>query len=110
MAGKPGRSGGARAGAGRKKAVRPEAEPTPKSATAESTGVYDDPVDFLMGVMNDPLASPAARLRAAVAAAQYKNTRTKDGGKKEAREKAAGEIASTSRFAPTSPPKLSRVA
>jgi phage terminase small subunit len=107
MAGVKGRSGGARQGAGRpKKASQeaPEAAPKPKNSN-KSSRTKQDPLDFLMAVVNDPLASPALRVRAAIAAAQYKHTKRHDGGKKdEVGDKA--KKAGSGRFSPAKPPKL----
>lgn len=57
-----------------------------------------DPLTFLENVMNDTTAPLKDRIRAAVAAAQYRHTKRHDGGKKdEAQEKA--EKAAAGRFA-----------
>ena len=97
MAGKPGRSGGARAGAG-----RPKKPPAPKPP-APPAG--DTPLDFLMGLMNDLKQDPKLRFRAAVAAAQYVHDKRHDGGKKP-RQAEAAKKASTGRFGAGVPPKL----
>lgn len=90
MAGKPGRSGGARPGAGRK--------PVPPVETATS-----DPLEFLIGVMNGSIPANATQVRAAVAAAQYVHTKKGDGGKKEeAADKA--KKAAGGKFGPAKPP------
>lgn len=92
MAGVKGRSGGAREGAGRK----PDVAELPHT---------DDPLQFLLNTMNDGKVPIAQRVRAAVAAAQYKHTKRADGGKKEeAAAKAAA--AGAGRFKPEAPPKL----
>ncbi len=95
MAGMPGRSGGYRPGAGRK----------PKPVAPLEAEVTDDPLHFLLAVMNDSAADPKLRVRAAVAAAQYVHTRTKDGGKKEAKQDAAQDAAA-GKFQPAAPPRL----
>jgi phage terminase small subunit len=93
MAGVKGRSGGAREGAGRK--PKP-----PASAPEEMT-----PLEFLEAVMHGLIDPTQAQLRAAVAAAQYVHPKVGEGGKKEAKEKAATE-AGQGRFAPKQAPRL----
>ena len=99
MAGMPGRSGGPRPGSGRKPKV---------AAPAGTSEPVQDPLDYLMSVVNDPDADAALRVRAATAAAQYIHTRTKDGGKKD-RQQADAEGVASGRFAPKAPPKLAAV-
>jgi phage terminase small subunit len=96
MAGKPGRSGGARPGAGRP--PKPQEPPPP----APPTG--DTPLAFLLGVMNDLAQEPALRVRAAVAAAQYVHMKKGDGGKKEEQDAKAGKAAA--KFSTAAPPRL----
>lgn len=67
-----------------------------------------DPLEYLMSVVNDPGADAALRVRAATAAAQYMHTKTKDGGKKDRQQADAAGVAS-GQFAPTAPPKLAAV-
>lgn len=102
MAGVKGRSGGPRANAGgaRKGAGRKKKPPPVLAVPADQ-----DPLAFLLSVMNSADADARLRVRAAVAAAQYVHTKQADGGKKEAAEKAARDAAS-SRFAPATPPRL----
>lgn len=99
MAGKPGRSGGLRSGAGRKAKDKPEEPENPYSAE-------QDPLDFLIQVMNNPLEDRTLRVRAAITAAQYMHTKKGDGGKKDERKDAADKIANGGRFNPIAPPKL----
>ena len=68
-------------------------------------GAQRDPLDFLLSMQNDPLVDPRLRLRAAIAAAQYKHTKRGDGGKKEEAATLA-EQAGKGRFAPKAPTKL----
>jgi phage terminase small subunit len=119
MAGKKGCSGGARPGAGRPKKVRPPVDPVATSAAAETAPAeppapvephYTDPIQFLMTVVNNPLAPQNERVRAAIAAAGYLKKRPHDGGKKEETQEKANSVAGGSRFAPSAPPKLARVA
>ena len=69
-------------------------------------GAQRDPLDFLLSMQNDPLVDPRLRLRAAIAAAQYKHTKRGDGGKKEEKAAAASQAATTGRFAQKMPPRL----
>lgn len=98
MAGKPGRSGGARPGAGRK----------PKPPDKPLTIKADDPLEFLLEVMQDPEANPTLRVRAAIAAVQYKHHKKGEGGSKDAKNKAAQD-AGGGRFGAGAPPKLAAV-
>jgi len=99
MAGKPGRSGGKREGAGRKPGP-------PKSAGVSADAApANDPLMFLLSVMNDPLADAVLRVRAAVTACQYTHAKKGEGGKKEAREEAA-KAAAGGRFSTAAPPRL----
>lgn len=107
----PGTHGGRRPGAGRKPKVRPvEAEASPAVATPVAAPAlqYDDPLDFLLTVMNDPAASRAERMRAAITVAQYRHAKKGERGKKEQRRDAAHQVAG-GRFAPGAPPKLRAV-
>ena len=96
MAGKPGRSGGSRRGAGRK--------PKEKPPITTIDGI--DPLDFLTGVMQGKIQADPLQVRAAIAAAQYVHTKKGDGGKKEEKGDAAKRVAAGERFAPSAPPKL----
>jgi phage terminase small subunit len=95
MAGIPGRSGGARPGAGRK----------PKEPTiVQLAATYDDPAKFLAAVMNDIETDVKVRTDAAKALMPYKHARIGEGGKKEQRQKDAEKVAG--RFSAGAPPKL----
>lgn len=96
MAGKPGRSGGARSGAG-----RPKKEPQ----TVE-VGTTDDPKAFLTALMNTPSADVRVRADAAKALLPYIHKKLGDEGKKEGRQNAAKQ-AGKGLFAPQVPPKFS---
>lgn len=65
----------------------------------------DSPLDFLIGVMNDINQDPRLRVRAAIAAAQYKHLKRHDGGKKDEQGATARQTAK-GKFAPAAPPKL----
>lgn len=93
------RRGGARPTCNSQEAQDETTLPVAEPATFKS------PLEYLLFVMNDVSAPKADRLRAAITAAQYKNTKTKDGGKKEGRADAAERVAS-GKFAPSAPPKL----
>jgi phage terminase small subunit len=93
MAGKPGRSGGARPGAG-----RPPKDPDILAIAA----TYDDPMKFLRAVMNDSATEAKLRVDAAKALMPFVHQKLGEGGKKEARQEAAKKVAS--RFAPAAPP------
>jgi hypothetical protein len=65
----------------------------------------DTPLDFLIGVMNDPKQEPRLRVRAAVAAAQYAHMKKGDGGKKDEQRERAEKVGQ-GRFAPSAAPRL----
>lgn len=93
MAGVKGRSGGQRAGAGRK------AKPPVKYDTPPG-----DMLEFLQKVALGQIEASPIQVRAAVAAVQYTHTRRSDGGKKEEKDRKAE--AAAAKFAPSAPPKL----
>lgn len=96
MAGKPGRSGGARSGAGRKPKEKPDNKP-----------IVQEPTDMLTMLQNVALGMTEAtplQVRAAIAAVQYTHQKLGEGGKKEQRNEEAKKV--SSRFAPALPPKL----
>lgn len=100
MAGVKGRSGGPRPNSG---GARPGAGRKPGKTAAAPT---DDALKFLLGVMNDPTAPVAQRVRAAVAAVQYQHTKRGDGGKKDAAQAAANAAAGGKFGARKAPLKL----
>ena len=95
MAGKPGRSGGSRPGAG-----RPPKEP----ATLHLNVIYDDPDKFLKAVMNDSGTDAKLRVDAAKALLSAQVRRAENGGKKQEQADAAKKVAS--KFATATPPRL----
>lgn len=100
MAGVKGRSGGARAGAGRKK--NPENQGAEYSASTEGM----TPLDALEHFMNDPDVPVALRIKAATAAAPFKHKRQGEAGKKEsAKAAAAAAGAAPSRFTTRTGPR-----
>ena len=101
MAGKPGRSGGARAGSG----------PKPKAAQkleilvpALDALAHKDPKVFLLALMNDLEADVKLRADAAKALMPFMHTKLGEGGKKDQQQEAARKVAS--KFATATPPKL----
>ena len=98
MAGKPGKSGGARSGAGR--------PPKPKEeALTIATNGAQTPLAFLLSVMNDNEVEDRLRIDAAKAAAAYVHTKPGEVGKKDERQDAAKKAAS-GKFGASAPPKL----
>ncbi len=91
----PGRSGGARPGAGRKPKEPAEAD-------------YDDPLEFLRAVMRGTVDPSPAQLKAAIAATQYVHAKKGEGGKREDTQREA-ERAAGGKFAAAAPPKLTAV-
>lgn len=84
---------------------RAKVEPKPPAGQSVSDAATRTPLEFLEAVMNDPTTPLKDRIRAAVAAAQYRHTKLHDGGKKDEAGRKA-EKASVGRFAPKAPPKL----
>lgn len=99
MAGKPGRSGGARAGAGRKKKV--ENDGTEYGDSTEGMA----PLEVLKYFMNHDAVPIALRLKAAQAAAPFEHQKLGEGGKKEGKQEAA-KRAGKGKFGATAPPRL----
>jgi hypothetical protein len=60
-----------------------------KPPAAVAAPAFRDPVAFLMSLVNNPDVGMGLRIRAAASAAQYLNTRTRDGGKKDAQQQRA---------------------
>jgi phage terminase small subunit len=96
MAGKPGRSGGVRPGAGRK--------PKEPVYLTLST-VYGEPDKFLKAVMNDSGTDAKLRVDAAKALLSAQVRRAENGGKKQEQADAAKKAAG-GKFAASAPPKL----
>lgn len=95
MSGKPGRSGGARPGAGRPK------KPPEKNILIKGDG---DMLKMLQDVALGRINASALQVRAAIAAVQYTHAKKGEGIKDEKQE--AAKKASAGRFAPAAPPKL----
>lgn len=103
MAGVKGRSGGARPNSGGKRegAGRKPAEPVLIDSIALLTS---GPTQFLTALMNDVEADIKLRADAAKALLSAQIRRAENGGKKEAKQEAAKQVAN--KFAATTPPKL----
>lgn len=98
MAGKPGKSGGYRAGAGRKPQQKEE------KLTIATNG-DQTPLEFLLSVMNDNEIDDKLRLDAAKTAAQYCHLKKGDGGVKDEKAEAAKK-AGAGKFGASAPPRL----
>ena len=99
MAGKPGRSGGARPGAGRPRKA-------PAQIDAPSIPILiSDPKAFLTAVMNDGATDTKVRVDAAKALMPFIHPKLGEGGKKEQKDDAAKK-AGAGRFGASAPPKL----
>lgn len=102
MAGQPGRSGGARPGAGRPKKEAQKLEiPVPVGETL----AHKDPKIFLLALMNDLEADVKLRADAAKALMPFMHSKLGEGGKKELKQEGARKAAG-GKFAPAAPPKL----
>lgn len=102
MAGVKGRSGGARAGAGRKK--NPENQGAEYSASTEGM----TPLEALEFFQNDPEVPLALRIKAAGLAAPFRHKKLGEASKKDSGKSAgadAGDAAAPSRFAPRVGPR-----
>ncbi len=97
MAGVKGRSGGVRAGAGRKPAPKP-----PPVVQPDGT----DMLTLLQNVALGRTDATALQVRAAVAAVQYTHTKRHDGGKKDEQAEAAKKAAGGKFRAAAAPLKL----
>lgn len=69
-------------------------------------GAYDDPLEFLKAVMNDPNKEIDTRKDAAKAMLPYLHPKKGETGKKEARNAAAKAAVGASKFGAMAPPKL----
>jgi phage terminase small subunit len=96
MAGQPGKSGGARTGAGRK--------PKPPNLSTSTALLTKDPKDFLVAVMNDPATEMKTRADAAKALLPFMHKKLGEGGKKDQKQEDAKTAANM--FAPMAPPAL----
>jgi phage terminase small subunit len=76
-----------------------------KESVGAQAKKYDDPMEFLASLMNDPNEEMKLRKEAAAALLPYKHKKLGEGGKKDAAQEAAEKV-STGRFAPKQPPKL----
>lgn len=102
MAGKPGRSGGIRPGAGR---PPNEAQKLDIPVPVGETLAHKDPKVFLLALMNDLEADVKLRADAAKALMPFMHAKVADAGKKDQRQDAAKKVAG-GKFAAAAPPKL----
>lgn len=98
MAGVKGRSGGARAGAGRPRKPKDETAKAPPPLIEA-----DDMLDLLQKVALGQVEATALQVRAAIAAVQYTHPKKAEGGKKGERS-AAAKKASSGKYAPSAAP------
>lgn len=101
MAGVKGRSGGARANAGRKPKEPPKLHDSGPFAELLK---HNDPKVFLLAVMNDAGSDARLRIDAAKALMPFMYAKLGEGGKKEQQAEAAKKVAS--KFASATPPRL----
>lgn len=85
--------------------VKEKAPATPPVAPPVS-GSFDDPLKFLMAVMNDATEEIDVRKDAAKAMLPYIHPKKGETGKKDARNAAAKVAAGASKFGAMAPPKL----
>lgn len=105
MAGTPGKSGGARPGAGRKPNPKPEVTPIPSHIAHIVEGRPFDPRPALEQVALGLLEVTAQQYKALTALLPYVHSKMGEGGKKEAAEKAA-KAAGAGRFGARQGPRL----
>ena len=102
MAGKPGRSGGARPGTGPKPK---EAQKLNIPVPVGDTLAHKDPKVFLLALMNDLDADVKLRADAAKALLPFMHAKLGEGGKKDEKQSAA-KAASAGKFGASAPPRL----
>ena len=102
MAGKPGKSGGVRPGAGRKK---PEPALLSIPVPVLDSLAHKDPKVFLLALMNDLEADVKLRADAAKSLMPFMHQKLGEGGKKEEKQEAAKKI-SAGKFGASAPPRL----
>lgn len=95
MTGVKGRSGGARAGAGRPKKTAPEKPP--------ASG-YVDPLQFLQAVWTGEIEASVTQVRAATAALPFKHKKLGEGGKGDLNKDLA-DAAAGGKFGPRTGPR-----
>lgn len=99
MAGKPGRSGGYRPGAGRKP---PEVKLLPEIVEALEAKLTQTPLEFLLSVMRNPGVDEKLRIDAAKAAATYMHVKPENTIKADKQD--AAKKAATGKFGAAAPP------
>lgn len=80
--------------------------PAPPLVAPPASGSFDDPLKFLMAVMNDASEEIDVRKDAAKAMLPYIHPKKGETGKKDARNAAAKVAAGASKFGAMAPPKL----
>ncbi|MEB7063955.1 terminase small subunit [Escherichia coli] len=80
--------------------------PAPSPVVPPVSGSFDDPLKFLMAVMNDASEEIDVRKDAAKAMLPYIHPKKGETGKKDARNAAAKVAAGASKFGAMAPPKL----
>lgn len=73
------------------------------SPEQRGAGIYDDPKEYLVSVMNDRFADRKTKMQAAIALLPFTHQKLGEGGKKDQQGKAA-EAAGRGRFAPGAAP------
>lgn len=84
--------------------VNPQEDKPEKKS--QEFAAYDDPLEFLRDVMNDPTKDILTRKDAAKSMLPYIHPKKGEGGKKDARNAAAKAAAGASKFGAMAPPKL----
>lgn len=103
--------GGHRPGAGRPRKLKVGGTAVPLKkpalgATAPTGAAAVQPLEHMLGVMNDAAQSPERRDRMAVAAAPYVHPKVGEQGKKALKDESARAIAKSTRFGAGAPPKV----
>lgn len=83
--------------------------PTDRVFEGEVLPANLSPLEYMLGVMNNPNADPDRRDRMAVAAGPYVHGKMGEQGKKAAKDAAAKEVGGGSRFASAPPPRRNAV-
>lgn len=76
------------------------------NGTESKAPAFDDPLAFMLKLMNDPVQDPKLRLEAAKALASFTLSKPGDKSKKAEKKEAASKIQSSGRFAASKPPTL----
>lgn len=79
---------------------------TGDGSKGDGAGLGNDPLTVMRMLMNDPAASDAVRLRAAISLAQYTTVRLEHSGKKGLAKEKSKEVIAAGKFTPAQAPKL----